>query len=161
MFAFAHHVEVPVEAGVARAVFLRDPARWLPADGGLHGTSEFDGRVRIGLACTPTRFTVGGPWVDGDVVARWIEAAFGGEPGGPPLVHLEGELRLVPGEHGGTRIEFRGTGRGPRHGPRRLLARTFVASVARVIVDAVADRLLAAGRTGDTHGEVPPWPTLR
>jgi hypothetical protein len=156
MFAFEHEVEIAVEPSVATRRFLDDPERWLPASGGLRGANEFDGRVRLGLVVTPTRFTVGRPWVDEGSVTRWVEASFGGPSGGPALVHVEGELRVRPGRFGGAEVRFAGAGRPPAHGVRRVLGRAVMRSVVRAVLEAVVERLSRADPS-DSRGREGEW----
>jgi len=125
--------------------FRDTPLRWLPLVAGLHGTSEFDGRVRILGVPIAARFAVGGPWEDEASTSRRVELVVGGSAGGPaPLAQLDGDLSVSVVE-GSTHVRYHGSGIPMCHGPLRLWGRLVIPSIARATVRAVARRLGANG----------------
>lgn len=145
MRAFEHAADVGDDPDRVVRRFDDTPLRWLPLVAGLHGTSEFDGRIRILGVPARARFSVGGPWEDEGTTGRQMDLAIGGfPPGVHPLAQLHGELSLSP-EHDRARVRYRGSGHAPGRGPRHLLGHLMIPAFARATVRAVAQRLGAHG----------------
>jgi hypothetical protein len=125
--------------------FRDTPLRWLPLAAGLHGTSAFDGRLRILGVPIAARFTIGGPWEGEAHTSRRVQMVVGGSAGGPkPLAQLDGELSVSVAE-GNAEVHYRGSGITANRGPRRLLGRLVMTPIAGAMVRAVARRLGTSG----------------
>jgi hypothetical protein len=140
---FDHGVEVPVDAGIARAVFSDESERWLPPVVGIHALHEVETVSPLRIF-ELARFRIGDSWRTRDAVSRPVRVEFGREPFRPAVVVLDGELSVTPSEHAGTFVRFRGGAQGSGHGLRRALGVVLAGAAVRSVVDAVATRLQLA-----------------
>jgi hypothetical protein len=144
-----HHVASSAPVEVAAHRLAAPVIRWLPAAGGLRGTHECDGFLRVLGLRVPARFLADDLWQDEACTTRAVRVKLGRGGGVMPVCILEGELTVAP-TAAGIDVCFRGSGRSPRAGPRRALAWLISGPAARALTDAVASRLTNDAALG--HG---------